>query len=77
MTAPEQIMKARLARGWNREKLAVEVGVSRATIDNIEHGRRDPGISKIEKIAEVLGITGDDLAALLAPGSWTEPESTR
>lgn len=77
MTAPEQITRARQARGWTREKLAVEVGVARATIDNIENGRRDPGVSTIEKIASVLGITGLDLAALLAPGSWTEPESTR
>lgn len=77
MTGPARIEAARLARGWHRQQLADAAGCSRGTIINLETGGNTPGADVLERVAVALDITGDDLAALLAPGSWTEPESTR
>lgn len=77
MTGPEQIQAARLARGWNRQQLAEAAQCSRGTILNLEVGHATPGADVLERIGAALDISGDALAALLAPGSWTSPESAR
>lgn len=77
MTGPVQIQTARLARGWNRQQLAEAARCSRGTILNLETGGATPGADVLERIGAALDISGDDLAALLAPGSWTDGESER
>ncbi|GMV44361.1 MAG: hypothetical protein AMXMBFR64_60770 [Myxococcales bacterium] len=51
----ESIREAREARGWSREKLAVEAGVGYAVIVNCELGRTK-GHEVLEKLLRTLGL---------------------
>jgi len=50
------IQKARLAKGWSQEELAHQSGVDRSYLSEVECGRRNIGIVKLEAIANALGI---------------------
>ncbi len=41
--------------------LAETVGVTQAIIAGIERGKRDPSVSLLRKMADVLGVDMDDL----------------
>lgn len=47
--------------GWTLEQLAGEVGVSRETIGKIERGISAPLFDTVEKIAEALGVSPQNL----------------
>lgn len=50
----------RAARGWTRERLAAEAGVSLATIWRMEHGQY-PRVQHLIAIADALGVSTDTL----------------
>lgn len=43
--------------GLSKEELAKRLGVSGVTVGYWESGKNDPRLSKLEHIAEVLGVT--------------------
>lgn len=51
------IRRARIAKGLSQEDLASKLGVSKAAICRYEQGAREPSIRKLNKIAEILGVT--------------------
>ena len=58
----KNLVKLRGGRGWSREKLAVESGVSYNTIVKIEYGGiENPKIETVIKLAKALGISIDKL----------------
>lgn len=58
----KNLVKIREKKGWSREKLAVESGVSYNTIVKIEYGGiKNPKIGTIVKLAEALGVSIDRL----------------
>lgn len=52
----DRIAVARKAAGLSQEKLARRVGVTRASIVNIERGRQRPPLHLLWQIASVLGV---------------------
>ena len=59
----KNLVKLREAKGWSREKLAVESGVSYNTIVKIEYGGiKNPKIETVIKLAKALGASLDQLA---------------
>lgn len=61
-TVVAENLNARLSRiGWSRYKLSQETGINQMTIGNICNGVHEPSISKLKTIADVLGITVDDI----------------
>lgn len=48
-------------RGLTQEKLALNAGVSKAYLSQIETGKRTGAIKTLQAIARALGITVDDL----------------
>lgn len=50
----------RAARGWTRERVAAEAGVSLATIWRMEHGHY-PRVQHLIAIADALGVSTDAL----------------
>jgi DNA-binding XRE family transcriptional regulator len=44
-----------------QEELARAAGVAAASVNNIEMGRQDPGLSMAQKLAGVLGLSLDAL----------------
>ena len=51
----------RKARGWTQEDLAIELEVSRQTINALEAGRYDPSLPLAFRIARLFGLTIEDV----------------
>jgi transcriptional regulator with XRE-family HTH domain len=51
----EELKRLREEKGWSQTRLAQESGVDRATINQVEGGRRSPTISTLELLATALG----------------------
>lgn len=61
MTLHEKIYRLRKRLGLSQEELASRLQVSRQTISNWETGAANPEISKLSRLAEILGVTVDFL----------------
>jgi transcriptional regulator with XRE-family HTH domain len=46
----------RMARGWSRERLAMEAGLSPDAIARIERGERNPRLETLERIGAAVGV---------------------
>ena len=51
----EELKRLREEKGWSQTRLAQESGVDRATINQVEGGRRSPTIATLELLASALG----------------------
>lgn len=51
----EELKRMREQLGWTQQKLADESGVDRATINQVEGGRRSPTIATLESLAGAMG----------------------
>lgn len=51
----QELRRMRERQGWTQQRLADESGVDRATISQIESGRRSPSIETLEKLAGAMG----------------------
>jgi transcriptional regulator with XRE-family HTH domain len=58
---PTRLRELRQARGLSIRGLAKEAGVSTETIYSVEHGRRQPSVRTLGKIARALGVEVKDL----------------
>ena len=61
------IRQLRQERHWTQLELAYKVGVTPLTIQNWERGRYEPSASKLRRIAEVFGVSMDEIE--LVPGN--------
>jgi len=57
---PTRFKELRTARGLSIRKLAEEAGVSTETVYSLEHGRRQPSVRTLGKIARALGVEAKD-----------------
>jgi transcriptional regulator with XRE-family HTH domain len=66
MTLPQQLGKRivylRQQKGWSQLTLAIESGVNRNYLSDLERGQRNPTLIILSRIAEALTI---DLSTLL------------
>ncbi len=51
----QELKRLRKERDWSQQRLADESGVDRATINQVEGGRRSPTIETLEKLALAMG----------------------
>lgn len=51
----------RIERGWSQQRLADRLGVSRQSVIAVETGRYDPSLPLAFRIAEVFGLTIEDV----------------
>ncbi len=58
------VVQARQRTGLTQAELAERAGTSRSAISAIEHGKRDPGL---ERLQTILAAAGFDLLTRLAP----------
>jgi DNA-binding XRE family transcriptional regulator len=72
----EELKRLREEKGWSQTRLAQESGVDRATINQVEGGRRSPTISTLEVLAAALGVEVADFFPKAQPplpdlwGKW-------
>ena len=57
---PTRLKELRTGRGLSIRKLAEEAGVSTETVYSLEHGRRQPTLRTLGKIARALGVEVKD-----------------
>ena len=51
----------RAEQGWSQQDLAERLGVSRQSVNAIETGRYDPALPLAFQIADVFGLTIEDI----------------
>jgi transcriptional regulator with XRE-family HTH domain len=62
------IRELREARGWTQLDLAFKLEVTPTTVYNWERGRYEPSASKLRAIAQVFGVSMDDIALVEEAG---------
>jgi transcriptional regulator with XRE-family HTH domain len=81
-----RVRAARKRCGWTQSQLAEKIGMSRATIANIEICNQNPTIHTLTDIAEALGVAvgallplpdNEDREPALRGMSWYDPLSAR
>ena len=50
------VRQLRLAKGIQQKELAIEIGVSNATVSDWEHGRKNPSGERLRRLAEFFGV---------------------
>ncbi|MFD7894496.1 helix-turn-helix transcriptional regulator [Streptomyces sp. NPDC059743] len=73
-TRRRRFAERRKARGLNQEEFAEAVGVDRSTVQRWENGKTGPQPWQRPKIAKALGVTANELDALLIPDAYTLPQ---
>jgi transcriptional regulator with XRE-family HTH domain len=58
---PTRLKQLREDRGYSVRGLAREAGVSPETVYSLEHGRRQPSVRTVGKLARALGVESKDL----------------
>ncbi len=61
MPIHERLKKIRLSYGWSQEVMAEKIGYSKNGYAKIERGEAELNFSKLEHIAERLGVSVDEL----------------
>ncbi len=71
----QELTRIRNERGWSQQKLSDVAKVNKATINQIERGRRSPNVETLEKLAAALGVElGDFFPKAQAPLPLKEGE---
>ena len=50
------VRQLRLAKGIQQKELAIEIGVTSATVSDWEHGRKNPSGERLRKLAEFFDV---------------------
>jgi transcriptional regulator with XRE-family HTH domain len=56
------IRELRNARGWTQLELAARLAVTPVTVYNWERGRYEPRASQLRQLAQVFGVSMDEIA---------------
>jgi transcriptional regulator with XRE-family HTH domain len=59
----ERVRELREAKGLSISDLAIKAGMKRPNLSRLEHGRHQPSLETLERIAESLGISVARLVA--------------
>ena len=73
----ENIVQLRKIRQMTQEELADRIGVSRQAVGKWESGETEPSLDLAKKVAEVFGVSLDELAghqAEIVPGLGVPPK---
>lgn len=71
------VKELRERAGMQQKEVAVEVGVSRPTVSEWEHQKKDPSGERLLKIASLFGVsTGVVLGYDPIPGTGTNPQNS-
>ncbi len=68
----QELTRIRNERGWSQQRLSDESGVNKATINQIERGRRSPNLETLEKLADALNVGVGDFFPKAQASLWSE-----
>jgi transcriptional regulator with XRE-family HTH domain len=63
----ENLIALRRREGWSQEELGNRIGVTRQTVSKWELGLTTPELEKLVQLADVFGMTTDQLVGRLLP----------
>ncbi len=72
----EELTRLRVERGWSQQRLADESSVNKATINQIERGRRSPNVETLEKLADALEVGVADFFPKAQAPLWSDNAPT-
>lgn len=55
------VRRCRKLRGMTQEQLALEVGMERSYVSDLERGTRNPSVRALGRLADALGIEAQEL----------------
>lgn len=61
MTLGEYIRRCRVLRHWTLAQLSQKADISLSYLADIEHGRTEPSLAVLRKIAQALGVSAGAL----------------
>lgn len=59
----EELRKARLDAGMSQEKVALEAGVDRSYLSELENNKWSPTVEMLYRICDALGVAASDILA--------------
>ena len=68
MKQQHTLYQLRTAKGWRREQLASELGVSLTTVVNLEGGKHQPRMPLARRIAALFNVSMDSIEWGVADG---------
>lgn len=69
----KRLIELRKVRGWSQERLALESGLARSYLGEVERGKRNIALINICILANTLGVAPSALLAFSEPAKATEP----
>lgn len=60
----ENLKQARQQKGLSQKDVAERIGVAKSTYSLYESGNREPNVQTIKRIADVLGVSADELLGI-------------
>ena len=73
MDFSQTLISMRKAKGWSQEQLGDMVGVSRQTVSKWELGDTTPEMDKLVALADLFGVSLDELTGRASPQSGAVP----
>ncbi|PLS84899.1 MAG: hypothetical protein CYG60_15455 [Actinobacteria bacterium] len=67
----EELTRIRNERGWTQQQLSDESGVNKATINQIERGKRSPNVETLTRLAHALGVGVADFFPKAQASLWS------
>jgi DNA-binding XRE family transcriptional regulator len=65
------IRERRISRGWTQAYVGQQVGVGKATIHDIETGKRKPSYDVLFKLLALFNVEHENISRLFAPAGET------
>lgn len=56
-----QIKRIRISKNMSQEKLALEAGLDRSYVGQVERGERNPSLKNVKRIAEAMNVSLSNL----------------
>lgn len=76
MSLGENLQRLRKEKGLSQEEVARRLYVSRQSVSKWELDQSEPGVAYLKSLAELYGVTLDELAGMSSPPTETPPEET-
>lgn len=73
----ENVRKMRTKRGWSLSMAQERLSVSRKYLVDLEHGRREPSIQTIARLANRFGITIGELTRGCSEGERKDAQTAK
>lgn len=75
MDFSQKLILMRKAKGWSQEQLGEQIGVTRQTVSKWELGDTTPEMDKLIALADLFGVSLDELAGREAAQSDEQPQT--